>query len=112
AMLHVVEVRLRVEVASSAAAMSAAWRAAVPATLRPIPGLPDTDEVARSMWASWVRDAASVEVEVDAMSGGRWEEVVRSARARLAEPYRDAVARSLPDLEAIRSAVQELEAAG
>ncbi|NND83948.1 MAG: GTPase domain-containing protein, partial [Acidimicrobiia bacterium] len=30
AMLHVVEVRLRVEVASSAAAMSAAWRAAVP----------------------------------------------------------------------------------
>jgi hypothetical protein len=113
-MLHVVEDRLRVEIASTAAAMRSAWRTSLPAGIPEVSGLPDPDAVARSTWAAWARGAAEMPGGEDlrASLGRDWEDAVRAARRQLAAPYLDAASRSMPDLGEMNEAAQVLQGAG
>ncbi|UCG40018.1 MAG: GTPase domain-containing protein [Acidimicrobiia bacterium] len=113
-MLHVVEDRLRVEVASAAAAMRAAWRTSLPPGLPGVSGLPDPDAVVRETWAAWVSRSTESPYEEggEELLDAGWEEAVRNARRRLAAPYLDAAARSTPDLREITDAARVLGADG
>lgn len=101
-LVAVVEDRLRVEVDAADLSMRGAWTEHLP--LPPSVAAVDPEQVTRSAWASWVR-----EVEdgpgVAEVADRPWRATMRVARETLAAPYRDAAARSIPDLDALHEAV-------